>query len=132
MFRAANISTEMPSFRPSGDLFAAASPIELAIGPIDGVSHVVIIPQGYHFDGASIPSMLWPLIGSPFEPDLMLAACIHDWYCEHTMLDYQSRVIGDAVFFYLLQRAGIPRWRRVLLYLGVRLHSWWCYGSQQK
>lgn len=129
MTRAADISTEIPpAFVPDGDRYQTACELHVAIGDVPGLVHVVVIPRGYIFDGASIPRVLWSLIGSPFEPALMKAACVHDWYCEHTADCYQSRVIGDAVFFYLLTKAGVARWRRVLLYLGVRLNSFWFYG----
>ncbi len=133
MIRAANISTEMPAaFAPDGDAFVTAETLEVWMGPTHHVCHFVMIPKGYRFDGASIPRLLWSVIGSPFEPDLMVAACVHDWYCEHTADSYQSRVIGDAVFFFLLTEAGVAHWRRVLMYLGVRLASFWFHGRFQK
>ena len=101
------------------------------VSHFDGVVHWVDIPVGYEFDGASIPRFAWSIIGAPFEPDFIKAACVHDWYCEHTPDDYQSRVIGDAVFFKLLRDAGVPKWRRTLMFLGVRIHSWWNYGRNQ-
>lgn len=99
---------------------------------IEGVIHWIEIPAGYRFDGASIPRCLWSLIGGPFDPQFALAACIHDWYCEHTSECYESRVIGDAVFFYLLRLAGVPKWKRTLMFLGVRLNSWFFYGRKSK
>jgi hypothetical protein len=127
--RAADISTEIPpAFMPHGDRYQTACELNVAIGDVPGLVHVVFVPRGYIFDGASIPRVLWSLIGSPFEPSLMKAACVHDWYCDHSADCYQSRVIGDAVFFYLLTKAGVARWRRVLMYLGVRLNSFWFYG----
>lgn len=134
MNRVANISTEMNNalFLPSGDKYQTGGTIYVNIEDVDQVTHCISVPTGYRFDGASIPRLLWSLIGSPFEPDLMVAACVHDWYCEHTANSYQSRVIGDAVFFYLLAKAGVPRWRRVVMYLGVRLNSYWFYGRFQR
>lgn len=133
MTRAANFTTETPpAFVPYGTVYQTAGELHVVLSNVDRVFHWVTIPPGFRFDGASIPRCLWSLIGSPFEPDLMQAACVHDWYCEHTAGCYQSRVIGDAVFFYLLTRAGVPRWRRVLMYLGVRLHSFWTFGRFAK
>jgi hypothetical protein len=132
VIRAADISTEMLAFVPSGTTYRTADEVLVDLSHVPQVQHNILLPAGYHFDGASIPRCCWALIGSPFEPDLMLAACVHDWYCEHTADCYQSRVIGDAVFFYLLAAAGVARWRRVLMYLGVRLNSYWCYGRLAK
>lgn len=90
-----------------------------------GIRHEINIPPGYSFDGASIPRAIWSFIGHPFDPTYTLAACVHDWYCDISSLsgDYQVRVIGDAVFFALLARAGVPSWKRSLMYCAVRLYS---------
>jgi hypothetical protein len=106
--------------------------LEVSISKVPQVQYVVRIPAGYTFNGASIPKSCWLLIGTPFQPDYQLAACVHDWFCEHTADDYQSRVIGDATFFKLLTDANVPKWRRVLMYLGVRLNSFWFYGRKAK
>ena len=118
------------SFEPRGDKYAVSYDFVIEVGPTQNVTHRIQLPAGYTFDGASIPRIFWPIVGSPFEPRLMLAACVHDWYCEHSADDYQSRVIGDSVFFFLLRRANVPRWRRVLMYLAVRLNSWFFYGRR--
>ena len=123
-------TSELPAFAPDGDLYQCTRSTVVRVSVIPNVVHRVVVPAGYRFDGASIPRWLWWLIGSPFEPDLMLAACVHDWYCDHTAESYQTRVIGDAVFFALLTRAGVPRWRRILMYLGVRSHSFLAYGRK--
>jgi hypothetical protein len=120
-------------FRPDGPSFMrTTTEINETITTLPGVVHTVSIPVGYRFDGASIPRLAWSLIGAPFEPDFCLAACVHDWYCDHSheLGDYQARVIGDAVFFRLLQRAGVSRLRRMLMYGAVRLNSWWFYGRK--
>lgn len=118
-------------FEPDGpQMMRVTAPIARDITNLPGVMHAVQIPVGYRFDGASIPKIAWAIIGAPFDPQFCLAACMHDWYCEHSHEagDYQARVIGDAVFFALLAKAKVPRWRRVLMYLAVRLNSWVRYG----
>ena len=124
------MTQDQPAFAPDGDRYQCTRSTVVRVSLIPNVVHRVVVPAGYRFDGASIPRCLWSLIGSPFEPSLMLAACVHDWYCEHTADCYQTRVIGDAVFLALLARAGVPRWRRILMYLGVRFHSFWAYGRK--
>lgn len=111
-------------FQPFGaDRYQVVYPLTVAITDIDGVEHVVRIPQGYTFDGASIPRVMWSIVGSPFEPDYMLAACVHDWYCEHAKC-YFDRVIGDNVFLLLLARTQtVPRLRQVAMYMAVRLYT---------
>lgn len=118
-------------FKPDGPQFMrVTSPIWEDVTNLPGVHHAVEIPVGYRFDGASIPRLAWSIIGAPFDPLYCLAACVHDFYCEHSHEtgDYQARVIGDAVFFALLKKAGVSKRRRVLMYLAVRLYSWWFHG----
>ena len=118
-------------FKPDGSAWMRTTQeIRETITTLPGVVHTVEIPAGYRFDGASIPRLAWSIIGAPFNPDFCLAACCHDWYCEHSheLGDYQARVIGDAVFFALLKRAGVAKWRRILMYFAVRANSYWFYG----
>ena len=94
-----------------------------AINP--GYIGVPNIPVGFVFDGASIPPLFWRIIGKPKDPKFRYASCVHDWFCVHAALrhDYQLRVIGDAIFFDLLKKAGVKRWRRRAMYVAVRLHG---------
>ena len=114
------------SFEPAGDhLYRTVRMLRVHATSLPGVRHTVVIPAGFEFDGATIPKAAWAIIGSPFQPDFMVAACVHDWYCVHSlqMRCYQSRVIGDAVFFKLLADAGVPRWKRTLMYAAVRANT---------
>jgi hypothetical protein len=90
--------------------------------PLEGVTHLVRIPEGYVFDGASIPRIAWSIVGYPFEPDLIEAACVHDWYCEHAQR-YSDRTIGDTIFLKMLQEKGVSKTRRIAMYLAVRAYT---------
>ena len=35
-------------------------------------------------NGATIPSPLWPILGSPFDADVLFAAIIHDYFCDES------------------------------------------------
>ena len=120
-------------FSPYGpNLMIVDGEIEHRVLDLPGVEYVVRIPAGFTFDGATIPKIAWLVVGSPFEPDFQLAACIHDFFCVKSveLKDYQARVVGDATFFKLLAEAKVPKWKRVLMYLGVRLNSFWFYGRK--
>lgn len=54
---------------------------------------------GAKTDGASIPPLLRPLVGSPWEEDYIRAAVIHDWYCVRRVQTWQDthRVFYDAM-----------------------------------
>lgn len=45
----------------------------------DGETYVV--PHGFTFDGASIPTPFWSLISHPMAPSSLRPAVFHDWGC---------------------------------------------------
>lgn len=96
--------------------------LRVNITAVDGVKHFVRIPEGYVFDGCSIPRWAWSIVGYPFEPDLIEAACVHDWYCEKAQ-HYFERTIGDSVFLKLLADAGVTSWRRWIMFAAVRMNT---------
>jgi hypothetical protein len=120
------MSTEPKSIliEPAGaDRVRVVEGIRYDVALFPGCLHWLEIPKGYEFDGASIPRALWSLIGSPFQPEYLKAACFHDWVCEHA-IRYTHRTAGDEVFLQLLTDAGVPYWRRAIMFAGVRLYSW--------
>lgn len=124
---------DLSMFSPYGpNLMIVDGDLELKVLDLPGVEYVVRIPAGFTFDGATIPKVFWLIIGTPFDPRFQLAACIHDWFCVKSVefKDYQARVIGDATFFKLLADAKVPKWKRALMYVGVRLNSFWFYGRK--
>lgn len=92
------------------------------IAEIDELSIAIHIPAGYVTDLASIPSWAWWFIGHPATGEYQDASILHDWICElaKSRKEYSIRLIGDAIFFHLLKRSGVPYWKRCLMYLAVR------------
>ena len=76
------------------------------------------IPKGYRWNGASIPQLLWGVIGGRFEPDRLLASMEHDWiYLCHCV----TRKQADTLFNARLKEAGDPAWKRAAMYQAVRV-----------
>jgi len=80
-------------------------------------------PKGYKTDGASIPRVLWSLVGSPFTGHYLKAAILHDVYCDlksrdwrlvHNMF-FEAMIASDVnvtqakIMYYAVYRFG-PRW----------------------
>lgn len=82
----------------------------------------VCIPEGFTFDLASIPRLLWPLIG-PFELSIE-APLLHDYLYRRGGLGIFSRADADRMFLDLMKSEGIARWRRWAAWLAVRLFGW--------
>lgn len=79
------------------------------------------IPAGFHTDLASVPRLLWPLIG-PHELGGVGPVLAHDWF-------YQSkghggvftRMDADRIFYGLMRGAGVGRVKALVAWVGVRL-----------
>ena len=82
----------------------------------------ITVPEGFIFDGASIPKFGWLILGPPFEPEFIIPACVHDWICEHAET-YADRMIGDTIFFKLLTHEDVKYWKRAIMYALVRLYA---------
>lgn len=81
---------------------------------VSGVTY--IIPEGFEFDGASIPRFFWSYIGHPFSPRFVKASLIHDYMCNGQF----DRKIADRKFKELLKEAGVPSWKASIMYSAVR------------
>ena len=80
------------------------------------------LPEGYSWDGATIPRVWWSIMGHPLKQEFRLASLVHDWRCEHAKTGAE-RMVGDALFLELLEKAGLPRWRRIGMWVAVRVWS---------
>ena len=88
------------------------------VGEWDVVVHVM---PGFRTDGASIPRWLWPVFGSPYDPDIMASATGHDAMYRARLV---PRVDADAAFRRMMKENGLARWKRRRIWLGVRLFGW--------
>lgn len=76
------------------------------------------VPKDAIVDGASIPRMLWTLIGGPFEGKYRNASIIHDWYCDLRLRSWQQ---VHRMFFEAMVTSSVPLTKAKLLYAGVYL-----------
>ena len=84
-----------------------------------GVSYVV--PEGFVSDGASIPRLLWTLLGHPWAEPHGRAAVLHDWLYATGLV---TRARADALFLESLQALEVGRVKRWTLCAGVRAGGW--------
>lgn len=77
-----------------------------------------MIPNGYQTDGASIPRPFWFLVGSPFTPEVIRAAMVHDYLYAHHVV---PRLTADDVLHRVMLADGLPRWRALLIHVAVRV-----------
>lgn len=70
------------------------------------------VPKFFQYDGASIPSAVWQLIGTPFNPRFMKAAIVHDWlFHTHEI----TRAEADINFYEMLLESGVNVVRATLM-----------------
>lgn len=92
---------------------------------------LLTIPRGYHFNGASVPKVFHNLVGAL---DLSISAtCVHDFLCDYrgrpplgTVLPTHTsytRLETDQLFRRIMDQEGVPEWRELAAYLGVRSYG---------
>ncbi len=87
---------------------------------VDGIDCVWGVPALAVVDGASIPTLFWPVIGGPFEGRYRDASIIHDWYCDRRTRSWQST---HHVFYEAMIVSGVDRLKAKLMYFAVRWHG---------
>ena len=88
---------------------------------VGGWDVVVHVAPGFRTDGASIPRLLWRILGSPYDPDVIADAIAHDALYRGEIV---PRKDADAAFLALMAENGVRRRKRRLLWFGVRLFGW--------
>jgi len=89
---------------------------------IEGVE----IKKGFFWDGASIPRVLWPIIGSPFSPRFMAPSMVHDYL--YSQGKKGARKTADRLFRKLLMANGVSKELTDAMYAGVRVGGKLHYG----
>jgi hypothetical protein len=97
---------------------------------IDNQTYDIWIPEGFIYNGANIPPFFWPMFYSPFAPDVMRAALVHDWlYSTHRVQKEPiTRKIADSVFKELISVDGASIIKPRLMHWGL----WICGGGNWK
>lgn len=94
----------------------------------------VYIPKGYLTDGATVPPFLQRLV--PTWGQYGAATIVHDYLCEQLTIrsEGQERTItrarGDYIFLEAMKVLHVPLWRRLPMYLAVRVYSFVMAGDK--
>lgn len=79
------------------------------------------VPEGFETDGASIPRFLWSTIGSPFMPQFIEAAVLHDYLYK---TGHATRAEADELFYLMLRQDGVSWVRAHVMWMAVRAFGW--------
>jgi hypothetical protein len=110
----------------------------------------IIVPEGFIYDGASIPRVVWSISGLRPDGLIRAAACIHDWIYRYSgkvpPASYQfapdtpgeslvwsdcnesiSRDYADRLFRYIMRDAGVAPRRVEMAYYAVWAFGWYSW-----
>lgn len=89
----------------------------------------VTVPTGFITDFASVPRILWAIIAPTGRHTK--AAVLHDYlYSTSSTLNF-TRKHCDKLFLEAMKILGVKKWKRVLMYRGVRLFGGKYYKQNQ-
>ena len=81
-------------------------------------NQIIQVNNGFDFDGASVPQMLWGLGLSPMTGGYQRAACLHDALYAS---EYFEREMCDDIFLEAMESEGVSRFKRLAMYYAVRM-----------
>ena len=91
----------------------------------------ITVPKGFTCDGMSVPRLFWCIVSPAIHQHTIAASILHDWmYRKHPQ--GVSRKQADVIFYAIMRNDGVPKWKALLAYIGVRLFgskSWKVGGS---
>ena len=91
--------------------------------------NTITVPKGFVSDGASIPSIMWGIIGSPWSGKYPHAALVHDYLYFSQRF---SRKISDEIFLEAMSILGVNWFKRRLMFRAVRTFGWLCWKKRKE
>ena len=83
---------------------------------IDKNGHQWLAEKGSIIDGASIPRVVWSLVGSPFSGKYRRASVIHDVYCKTKTRPHKK---VHKMFYEAMIADGVPKIKAKMMYRAV-------------
>jgi hypothetical protein len=90
------------------------------------------VPAGFRTDFASIPRVLWSLVGGPAEGKYRRAAVLHDYLYALAGSTGITRAECDRLFHEVMLASGVGRVTAWTLYAGVRAGGWVTWAQYEK
>ncbi|MBY5794991.1 DUF1353 domain-containing protein [Rhizobium leguminosarum] len=131
LFPASPVNAQSPGrfignllFRPNNQGGKYVFEIIENYGYLDSGGRMWQAKSGLLTDGASIPSVFWPIVGHPYEGLYLNAAVIHDYYC---MEQNRYRRWKDVhhVFYDAMLANGVSQFKAKLMFFAV-----WRFGPR--
>ena len=84
------------------------------------------IPKGYCWNGSDIPRLLWRIIGSQYDPQYLVASCLHDYMLENKNIIDNNRLLTSKVFKLCLLEAGVSEFKASIMFKAVDVFQRFC------
>lgn len=96
------------------------------IGALGG-SDSIVVPAGFVTDMGSVPRLFWSIV-DPWGPPSK-AFLVHDWLYR---TQDRSRLVSDAILLEGMEVLKVNRFKRWLIYKGVRAGGWVTWNKRAK
>jgi hypothetical protein len=97
---------------PDGRLMRLGEPFAY----LDASGQVWNVPAQAVVDGASIPRVLWPFVGGPWEGLYREASAIHDWFCAVRVMPWKQT---HRMFYEAMLTSNVSAEQARLMFLAV-------------
>ena len=78
----------------------------------------IIVPKYFLFNGCSIPTIFYSVVGTPYDPRFVKSALIHDWLYYIHIIDKDR---ADKIFYNNLLRCGVNKAKALIMYNAVKM-----------
>ena len=98
---------------------------------VESLGYSVTVKNGFDFDGASIPKLLWSIYGSPLNGNYVVASLIHDGLYASQKV---SKSVSDKIFLDIMKQSNVGYIKRTSMYLAVKMFGGkdWKEASEYK
>ncbi|EAV6337749.1 TPA: DUF1353 domain-containing protein [Salmonella enterica subsp. enterica serovar Bareilly] len=90
-------------------------------------SDVISVPAGFVTDLATVPRVFWSVM--PPDGKYAKAAIIHDYLYDNAL---RTKKEADLIFLDGMAVLGVPKWKRIVMYLAVRIFGRGNYSKDQQ
>ncbi|EBV2374764.1 DUF1353 domain-containing protein [Salmonella enterica] len=90
-------------------------------------SDAISVPAGFVTDLATVPRIFWSVM--PPDGKYAKAAIIHDYLYDNAL---RTKKEADLIFLDGMAVLGVPKWKRIVMYLAVRIFGRGNYSKDQQ
>ncbi|ECG2028692.1 DUF1353 domain-containing protein [Salmonella enterica subsp. enterica] len=92
----------------------------------DDISDIISVPAGFITDFATIPRIFWTFM--PPDGKYSKTAIIHNWIYDNAL---RTKKEADLIFLDRMTVLGVPKWKRIVMYLEVRWFGRGMHGKER-